>query len=81
MPADLDDLERAAKAAMQRDERGPRIVTMLAGDAMEIAAELRAAREAVEFTRKAAGYFHGSTHGDAAAAIVAAYDKATGGGA
>jgi hypothetical protein len=49
---DLDDWERAAKAAMQRDERTNRIVTMLAGEALAAVAELRAAREVIEATRE-----------------------------
>ena len=70
---DLDALEQAVRNDQPIDT--PKSLVL------RLVAELRAARDAVEFTRKAAGYFHGTTHGDAAAEVVAAYDKVAGEGA
>ena len=79
----LDAIQARADAAMNLDSETDAYIvaarwSQAARDVPQLVAELRAARDAVSFTRKAAGFFHGSTHGDAAAAIVAAYDKVAG---
>jgi hypothetical protein len=80
MMVDVDELERAARVGMQR-AGGDRIVTMRADDAMDVAVELRAARQVVVKAtayRVAQGPFDRAHAQEQLDQALAAYDKVTG---